>query len=900
MVDKVIKKINIESNETLANIYNIQSADYENVLVSTLPFSKRVLNCCRRSKISTVEELLEMSPVGLMKIKQFGVTCLVEIDGFCQNIKGNIDSSYNVEKVHLSAGLQKLPDIFRIHSKEIVNGDFSVFGNYELSDSEHLILTNYIEAYETIDNKLLDICVNSPEQITPIFDLFTNMRSYAEKYTKIKELLDEIPFVRRGNRASGYIKAFTLDDDERKKLLNMFFCEESTIQSLLSSNKWSESDSFELLMRFLNWCKFDLKFEINSYFDKLYPNDKTQTVIQMRAKKQTLAKVGEILGVTRERVRQIELKTKKKSSILQSNLRIIQKIFSEYNGSITISSMEIREYAGERTQELIYLLQANENAGYTYDNQLDVFIAGEDSIHDIINNSLESLPDIIRNNQLEDTIKNISEESGIEIGMIKRAFLESFHNTGDVYHRNRLTLATVYRNVIDDYFPDGYKAHNPEEISKFRDIIAKEYGDIGIPKNDRALAARVTSACILCGRGLYKTKQKEYLPKKLVDKIYDYINENENTVFLVNTIFDVFKEELKSVGVNNRYYLQGILRELFGDEFFFRRDYISKDYSVTSIYPEVIEYIKKSKFPVSKGQLQIAFQGITDVIINFSVSDPDILNFYSEYLHASNLNILEYEKQYLYKIIRKVVSDGESHHIKEIYESVMSEKPEIFKRNAALYSFCAYSIIEYLFRDEFQFSRPYIAKNGMEIDSTGNKLRGIIYSRDEITIDEISGFAKENYFQIQSMLEYINGYNDKFVLKNNNTLIRIDSAGVNEDIAEQIENIIANIITETIPIVDLGIWDKLPKINIPWTEWLVYSVINKWGKKTIVATSSNQFRMSIPLIAPANNYDPSAFNNIKAGEQATVTMADDLSDIDALIEDILEEDFWLEDPREDV
>jgi hypothetical protein len=107
----------------------------------------------------------------------------------------------------------------------------------------------------------------------------------------------------------------------------------------------------------------------------------------------------------------------------------------------------------------------------------------------------------------------------------------------------------------------------------------------------------------------------------------------------------------------------------------------------------------------------------------------------------------------------------------------------------------------------------------------------------------------------------------------------------------KVESIILNTISETTPVKNLSIWAELPTINIPWTEWLVYSVIFKWGTKLLAATSSNQFRLSVPLVAPVDNYDPSAFKDMDKGDSSVSFVADDLSDMDSLLEDIIGDDF---------
>jgi len=252
---------------------------------------------------------------------------------------------------------------------------------------------------------------------------------------------------------------------------------------------------------------------------------------------------------------------------------------------------------------------------------------------------------------------------------------------------------------------------------------------------------------------------------------------------------------------------------------------------------------------------------------------------------------LDNEKSYLYNVVDKLTSDGEVHHSRELYEIISRQKPEILTRNAAMYPFSAFSVVEFMFRDKFQFSRPYVAKNGIEIGRPAERLHDLIYSRDEFTVSEISEFARDNHFQINSLLEYVNGCNDEFLLVNDDTMMRIERTGIDETLALKVESIILNTISETTPVKNLSIWTELPTINIPWTEWLVYSVIFKWGTKLLAATSSNQFRLSVPLVAPIDNYDPSAFKNMDKGVSSVSFVTDDLSDMDSLLENIMGDDF---------
>ena len=725
--------------------YNLISDEYEGVSVTTLPFSVRVINRFIGNGITTVAELLKTSPSALMKLKGFGKNCLVEVDAFCATLN-NDDSIPIVQNKKASLCSSSL---FINHRNEIAVGNFSVFEDMDLSETEAEMLQRYREAYDILGEELAFECVTSTENVIPIIEMFVDYQSSIKKHIEIWRMANALPNTRKNNKALGYIN----------------------------------------------------------------------------------------------------------------------------------------------TSDLLFFLQSYESANYTYDRQLDVFVLGDDSITGRVQNCIETLPEIVKASQLDSILGDAAEEADIPLEMLEKAFIDAYRLTGEVFHRCRLSLAAIYERVLDTHYPQGFKAYDADELLRFREIIANEYGDVGLPANDRALTARVASICVLCGKGVYRLKKKDYLPCQLANKICEYIENSESTIFLTNTLFSIFEEELLAAGIDNKYFLQGVLHELFADRFVFRRDYISKDVDVSSVYSAVVDFIKKSNFPVSKAQIQEAFPGITEIVINFSVSDPNVLNYFGEYLHASKLNILDNEKTYLFNVINALTSDGEAHHGREIYEIISHQKPEILTRNAAMYPFSAFSVVEFLFRDKFQFSRPYVAKNGVEIGRPAERLHDLIYSSDEFTVSEISEFGRDNHFQIYSLLEYVNGCNDEFLLINDDTMMRIDRTGIDEVVAHQVEDIISDSISETTLVKNLSIWADLPSIKVPWTEWLIYSVIFKWGTKLVAATTSNQFRLSVPLVAPVDNFDPSAFKDVDKGDSSVSFVADDLSDMDSLLEDIIGDDF---------
>ena len=62
-----------------------------------------------------------------------------------------------------------------------------------------------------------------------------------------------------------------------------------------------------------------------------------------------------------------------------------------------------------------------------------------------------------------------------------------------------------------------------------------------------------------------------------------------------------------------------------------------------------------------------------------------------------------------------------------------------------------------------------------------------------------------------------------------------------------------------------------------------------------MSTSSNQFKLALPLIAPAGEMDESKFFDLVSSGQSGTLQIDDLDDIDTLLGDILDdEEIWEE------
>ena len=581
-------------------------------------------------------------------------------------------------------------------------------------------------------------------------------------------------------------------------------------------------------------------------------------IITKRVNGETLSSAGEEYGLSRERVRQIEKRYSTAFNSFYSNTRgsISGIIHAFANSKHYISVQELTEIFGEHTNIFTYYLKQVEYDDMDYIPELDIFAyEGVLNWYEELVKMGNDLPESISIAQIEkitqDTTAMFAElDIDLPYAYIKTILTADYKLNGSIYSRSRMPLTKKYDIVLRKYFPDGIYIYEKEDMNKFRDCYAKVFDDADkLPENDRALYGRISAITILCDRGKYISRPNNLISEDLLKEICDYIDNSEKEIFITNTIFSLFEDRLRAEGINNKYHLQGVLHASVPNKYFFKRDYVSKSKDMTSMYTEITKYISQSDKPVTKAQIRQEFPGVTDIVISIAVQDENIICGFSVYMSKDFIVSQSDNVETLREIISEMVADGEIHKSEDLMSILSLMHPEIIEEFEIESRYTLFSIIEALFKDEFSLSRPFFAMKGVEIGKQEERMRDYLEGKDEVDIDEFMEFVRENSFIVYSILNQLNAFNDEFLLKDKNTIIRIDSTGLNRYKAEYVEEYIDEIIkgNEVLVLNNLN-YSLLPKINIQWNDWLVYSVINKWSNKYKVMMSSSQFRYSVPII----------------------------------------------------
>ena len=865
-------------------LYGLNPANYSNVKVNSLDFSVRLGKRVR--EYGTLEKLLAANDDTLCKIKGFGKGCLEELHAYLGTLAANrtltdYSNAYQADVCSSSITIELMP-----YKDQILRGEFDFLNSMTISAESTELIEKFKAAHEVLDSELVEALYEKKSEVLEIREMLQTFIERTNNSQIVEDVIKEIPLNRLNEHVSWVVKCFTSNQEALNYLSELISDKNQTLQAYLKENAERIISGNRWFKRLTKWCQYDLDTDFDYFFVKQLKSERELQIISQRAERKTLDEIGKSMDITRERVRQIESKVRERFDRWQKRQRIMFKIFLDMGEENGLSPIEVINHLGVFGREFIYLMKGCETEQIHYDKQLDMFVVENLSLTESVQAYVDALPDTFPEKKLGEYLKIATEENEYPEKMVVAVIEDNYKKTGDTYHRFRLTLASVYGAIMQKYYPNGIHIYDADAIESFRRHVEEDYCIDISDKGDHAISSILSRIGILCDRGVYKYCQNApYISKSLAKRIHDFIEESDTPIFMTNTLFSVFEEDLIAEGIDNKYFLQGILRELFGDEWIFRRDYISKDEAYTSVYSSIVGFIKNSQHPVSKEDLLRKFPGVTDIVISLSVSDPNILNLFGLYIHSCHLVLSDADIEYLKKTVERFLENKKVCHCREIYEYINADYPVLLTNNYVQYPFSLFSLLEYLFRERYNFSRPYIAQENATIERVLDVLRDIVKESERLDISEIQAFAREHGAQIYSIREFIDSCNDTHFLISDLEVASIKYIGITEQMARDIETKIVDEIDTTVPIHQLHCIHSLPSINVEWNAWLIYSALKKWGTQVEVAASASQFRQAYPIVAPLGKLDVTALEESTGKHAEKIIVADNLNEIDDLIGD---------------
>lgn len=673
-----------------------------------------------------------------------------------------------------------------------------------------------------------------------IYQYFREIFNYDEKLRIYKCILSGLYFASDGLKSKS-ITYLIYDKNILNKEMNL-----QTIEDLYNINLFefniSELDHIYTKLR-------ELDFNTPSYYYNLIIQNlapREETVFQLRfSKKQTLEQLGQQFNLTRERVRQIETHGIERF--------IHNERFNKFCNSILLHCGNALFFTEENLQEngldisfirKVYprVLKNNfKEKFYFYDSKVPLFLE----------KYIETLPDMSLTDELVNNIKLFFEEQfkGLKSGEIQDWILNNYHQYSKYSFRNKLKHNKVVILIMQKYFSDGIDLNDEQSILSIMNYAKNEY-DYELTGSIRSIKAIIQNTCTPCGRGrrIY-SEQSIKLSENLTEKILNFICKYKSDAVPIAGIYDSYEDDLNEIGIMNRYSLQDVLKRYFSDKYVITRDYVLESES-SSIYDEIELYISNSTNLVTIEELKENFPGITNGILQSVTDKTNILNMNGYYVNIQSFNITIDERKILFDLIKEKTNNGVQQHSKFLFDSIKMKISGFFNRIGMNHYLQFYSLAEKLFKEKFNFQRPFIASKEVSIITCEELLLNNVIKKGEVTLKEFKELSNTVGYYLDGYIEYVKKYVRKIIFKNHHTIISVEKINLNNFNEDKLDLILHKFIGELdykALYLFTSYWE-LSDIGIKWNEWVLYSIILKYSKQFDVVTTSKIIKNAIPVI----------------------------------------------------
>ena len=694
---------------------------------------------------------------------------------------------------------------------------------------------------------------------------------------KIKELLSIIPEIYKQVRIDKILEKnsaqgiLTFDDLVKDDGYSLDFDFVSELYNELKSKK------FELPSETLWSILKDLPPRELKIIKERFFNDRVET----------LEAVGSQFGITRERIRQVEKKALRKVANSHKILyTLYQQLYwlSPYKNFISLDTLKLLEIPRGCMH---FLHRATNLFEWDDESEILIFEFGKSAVQECYR-AIDLLPPSIRSDEMSFIIAKLFEQCNglVTIEGIEFLVSKKYDKYGEVYSRNRIRLGTVFAFLLEMYYPNGLDIYDDECINFLRVKAREHFDGFELADKNRAIRARLQDFCIPVARGVWKLDRHEYLlSTELRNAILSYIDAYKISIVPISAVFSRFDEELSAIGITNKYYLQGQLKKFLSGKYAVNRDYIFKDDN-TSMYSLIESYVKHSEKLISKQDILEAFPGVTEITIQQVAMATGVMNMNGYYVHIDNLNITEKENRDLYSAVASIVCEEEIYHVKNVYKSIQARMQGLFSRIGIEHYLQCYYLLHELYADQFEFCRPYMAKIGVEVMGGEEQVLAKMAKNEIVYFSEIREYAKAVGTIIDRYIEFVNRHSDAYIFMSHEAVISVEALELEENLFEELDNELERFLGDLSYRALNEFYDywKLPKLTIPWNEWLLYSIINKYSEKFSTAVSSNVLSEAIPILTRGDVLEQDMdLSNIVKQEQVLTEDLLDLIDIDDLL-----------------
>lgn len=600
---------------------------------------------------------------------------------------------------------------------------------------------------------------------------------------------------------------------------------------------------------------------------------------ELSVKGLTLEELGNRLGVTKERIRQIEAKTINKlllqMPLVKNLLKCIYtnlknpgdqfvevdrlynylRTLNQNNNANLFAQLNNQSIAVENTARILLFFMEEGDSDIKYNRKLRViYSASEISIDEIINKVIEKFGNAVSQNE-------ISHMNSFERKVLNQEYRELKNG---IFLKQGVNPREIYSEVIAKNFKNGYRMGSLEDYEKFKKECLKEYGFIDELPSMHSLQAMLERCnYVLIDKGTYLPQELcPNINEELLDNIINYIIENKPSIFY-RSIFEQYKTELEKLNINNHYCLKGCLDRLLPTEFSTKRDYIIVGDVKVSSAELIINHMKSFSGEFELRDLKERFPGVKDYVfynqLYNEVKNGLIWTSTKSFIYFKYFNIEEETIKELKNFVDSQFEllNTDTISSRKVYARLSLIHNDLLERlHLSHGQYTLFSLIRHIYPN-YYYSRPLISLNPLEPKSAYALIKNHVEKYDKFNHDTVLDYvAKMNIVGLHSYLEFMDDMSDEYVQVNIDTMMRKESLGISPEQISQLKQIL-HLIFAKYPELDTNIFKGyaiLPKMPVPWNKYLLVGIIRSYlDEEFEVKNKSNAYHNTDFVIRRLNH-----------------------------------------------
>ena len=677
-------------------------------------------------------------------------------------------------------------------------------------------LRNFFESEKSKPNEVFQ----SPEEAKKFFDA---------AFLKLPESIKKLKLL-------PFVKVYNIAGNSLHKNIS----EDALVEDL---PKYLD-DNFAEMNNFVNWLNFDLNFVVEKIIAMTFRNERELMILFERNTGKSLLEVGHQFGLTRERVRQIELRSirrfeqNKFSFSKSNNIFLFLYAFSGGKGILTLSDAEKIIDSSNAKILWLFLPKLNfEGQTFYYDDKEDAILFATEKKQDNldVDKLVLSLPEIMEEEVFKSTVQKLVREKKYSEEVLNLKLSKFYKQSGKFFHRVRITVLFKVDYIFKHKFQTGYKVADETDYRKAL-LYLQEIFDEQANYSQRSLDANISILGVLCGRGKYIHRDFVHIPQEIVKLIQDFIERSDKNVLLFKEIFESLKDKFVGTQITNQYILQGVIK-LYKLPYTMRRDYITKNNEI-NLAAEFNNFIEMNG-EVSAQEIKKHFVSFNDANIALLLNQcPEIINVGGrKYLHSSRLNLQEKDFAEIEKFLAQILANVPISS-RRLFEVISDKFPDFIHRNQSYSHEKNFGILRYMFRDKFYFSRPFVSAEKIENVSNRKVLLMYLEGMDSVNIVDLLSINDEHgLHRIGIYANLVESVYPEFIRVDESSLRRTKTLGITNEIISAVINEIKSEMERNggwLSAKKFSAYERLPQLEISWNSFLLENIASFSNEKISV------------------------------------------------------------------